>query len=64
MFCFVCLPHPKSLTLLGTCEKKHIEKYIFTSFQSDQDLSAVCSGATLDILMSTEQHGLKKKTRS
>lgn len=29
MFCFVCLPHPKSLTLLGTCEKKHIEKYIF-----------------------------------
>ena len=29
MFCFVCLPHPKSLTLSGTCEKKHIEKYIF-----------------------------------
>lgn len=29
MFCFVCLPHPKSLTLLGTCEKKHIEKHIF-----------------------------------
>ena len=29
MFCFVFLPHPKSLTLLGTCEKKHIEKYIF-----------------------------------
>ena len=59
MFCFVCLPHRKEHVKRNT-----LKNMFFTSFQSDQDLSAVCSGATLDILMSTEQHGLKKKTRS